>query len=109
VVPGQGTLSRLDAVLPAVVILMASGGPVDCCWFAGLNSIPDGSLSSHTSLSMITVGILVSAGFVAMMRSTKGKVINVKLKVQTRHAWLASALSGGFFAIWKLALIAGSG
>jgi hypothetical protein len=74
-----------------------------------LNSIPDGFLS--LGVSMITATTLLSTILRARWKwSKKGKVINVELKVQTRHAWLASALLADLLAgCWKLASVAGSG
>jgi hypothetical protein len=105
----QGTLSRLDAVLPAVVTLGASGWVDILLVVAGLNSIPDGPL--FIRICMVTAFTLLSTaltGFTRAKWSTIGKVISMKLKTHARHAWLASAPLAGFGS-WKLVNVAGSG
>jgi len=106
VVPCQGTLSRLDTVLPAVVALGASGWLLLCWVVAGLNSIPDGPLFIGVCMTLVLA--LLSTVLTGAVWSRKGKVISMKLRFHARHAWLASAPLAGFGG-WKLAGVAGSG
>jgi hypothetical protein len=61
---------------------------------AGLNSILDGSL--FIGLSIILAATLLSVPVKAVKRSKIGKVIDVKLRFQTRDPWWVFAPTAGF-------------